>query len=211
MLCVVCKSQSGLSHLCFTCARAREPRTAAGSSALSAEALIVHADRAWRWLGGVGPRPPVTVREMTNVANTPDGYYMSNPNRVFVSKRIQSPGVVIETIWHEMAHGRIRELVAFLERDVDPDWKHSLLRPLDESVAYFIGRCARLIWDPSLQGRLKALVQIFLAPLDAYGSMATNREVCVWVPHAVAYVVALVYLEYLIRHTATSQLNDSRR
>ncbi len=157
--------------------------------------LESYADRAWRILGGRGPRPAVTETPLPSGIR---GQYRSRPSTIEVGKGASSPGSVINTVWHEASHGRIRQLIGFMNEHLGGSWQRTLLRPLDEIVSYFIGGLGRVIQGPTVFSRLAGILTALGAPFLAVGSMATTAERALWVPHMLAFAAALIWAEVKI-------------
>jgi hypothetical protein len=157
--------------------------------------LESYADRAWRMLGGRGPRPAVTETPLPpNVA----GQFWSSPPTIQVGTGASSPGSVIDTVWHEASHGRIRELIGFMNEHLGGSWRRTLLRPLDEIVSYFIGGLGRVIQGPTVSSRLFGILNMLGAPVSAIGSMATTAERALWAVHMLPFAAALIWAEVKI-------------
>jgi hypothetical protein len=154
-----------------------------------------YADMAWRVLGGKGPRPAVTE---TPLPSGRLGQYRSNPPTIEVGTGARSPSSVIGTVWHEASHGRIRQLVGFMNEHLGGSWQRTLLRPLDEMVSYFIGGLGRVIQGPTVSSRLFGILRMLGAPVSALGSMATAAEITLWAIHMVPLAAALIWAEFKI-------------
>jgi len=168
--------------------------------------LESYADRAWRMLGGRGPRPAVTETQLP-----PDvaGQFRSSPPTITVRTGASSPGSVIDTVWHEASHGRIRELIGFMNEHLVSSWQRTLLRPLDEIVSYFFGGLGRVIQGPTVSSRLFGILNMLGAPFKAFGSMATAAERALWIPHMLAYAAALIWAEVKIILWAIRERRES--
>ncbi|WP_437937093.1 eCIS core domain-containing protein [Sorangium sp. So ce341] len=178
-------------------ARPAAPAAAArgGSYRPTQAELEGYADRAWQALGGTGPRPAVN---QTPLPAGTLGQYRSRPSTIDVRAGAASPGEVIDTVWHEASHARIRQFIGFMNEHLGHSWQRTLLRPLDEIVSYFIGGLGRVIQGPTIASRLAGILGMLGAPITALGSMATAAEIALWVPHAAAYAAAVGWAIYRI-------------
>ncbi len=154
-----------------------------------------YADQAWRVLGGRGPRPAVAE---TPLGPTTRGQYVSSPSTIEVGTGAPSAGSAVDTVWHEASHGRIRQLVGFMNEHLGASWQRTLLRPLDEIISYFIGGLGRVIQGPTLSSRLYGILRMLGAPVNALGSMANTTERLLWAAHMVALAAALIWAEVKI-------------
>lgn len=154
-----------------------------------------YADRAWRLLGGNGPRPAV---RQTPLPPDRGGQYRSNPPTIEIGTGVSSPGSAVEIVWHEASHGRIRQLISFMNEHLGHSWQRTLLRPLDEIVSYFIGGLGRVIQGPTFGSRLYGVLGMVGAPFSALGSMANATERALWAAHMVALAAAIIWAEVKI-------------
>jgi hypothetical protein len=168
---------------------------ARGPAPPTQQQLESYADRAWRFLRSRQPRPAVTSRPLQPGTL---GHYESNPRTIVLSSAPASEGQLIDTVWHEAMHGRIRDVIGFMNEHLSPGWQRTLLRPLDEIFSYFWGGLGRVIEGPNVLSRLFGLAEMFGAPIFAYGSMNNRTEQLLWAAHAVAYLAALLYAEVRI-------------
>jgi hypothetical protein len=163
---------------------------AAGPTPPNLATLERYADDAWRVVGGKGPRPAVAIDSLQpGVA----GQYVSAPRTIVVAQAAAGEGELINTVWHEATHGRIRDVFLFMNEHLGASFQRTMFRPLDEIVSYFTGGLGRFLKSPSFVDRLIGLAEAFGAPISALGSMATPAEKALWAPHAIAYLAGLVY------------------
>ncbi|HEY6477264.1 MAG TPA: DUF4157 domain-containing protein [Polyangia bacterium] len=180
-----------------------KPPTAAGARKGPAPPdlakLEQYADEAWRVVGGKGPRPGVAIKDLDpGVA----GRYISETRTIEVANLAAREADFINTVWHEASHGRFRDVLVFMNEHLGHSLPRTLLRPLDEVVAYATGGFGQALKSPGFVDRLLGLAATFRAPFAARLSMATAAEKALWVPHAIAYLAALAYTAFRVAAAA---------
>ncbi len=157
--------------------------------------LEQYADEAWRVIGGKGPRPGVEIETLDpGVA----GQYLAERRTIQIARTAAMEADLINTVWHEALHGRFRDIFVFMNEYLGHSLPRTLLRPLDEVVAYFTGGLGQFLKAPGFVDRLLGLAAAFRAPFTARLSMASATERALWVPHAIAYLAALAYTAFRV-------------
>ena len=130
------------------------------------------------------------------------GQYVSKTRTIEIAKTAAREADLINTVWHEASHGRFRDVLTFMNEHLGHSLPRTLLRPLDEVVAYATGGLGQFLKSPGFVDRLLGLAQAFRAPFAARLSMASTAEKALWVPHAIAYLAALAYTAFRVAASA---------
>ena len=153
---------------------------------------------AWKTLrGDMSKIPTVRLLQMPAKTNGWFDAFVGRFGEVAVSATSQTRGQMINTVFHEAMHARLRELFPILsERLTQSPIGRQLLRHLDEIVAYAFGGFGQLTRGPTIADRLTGLFGSIMSPWAAYGSANTFLEAVPGIVRDAALFV--LYLRFLV-------------
>jgi hypothetical protein len=133
---------------------------------------------AWKTLGGApGKIPKVSLLKLPGKTAGWFDAFVGQFGEVAVSATAQTRGQMINTIFHEAMHARLRELFPILsERLTQSPIGRQLLRHMDEIAAYAFGAYGQITRGVSVADKLSGLFQAIMSPWSAYGSANTFLE-----------------------------------